>query len=152
MLNRNLAKLWLPVLILAIALSASAQQPASAPPKLRGLDDLADRAMKEWKVPGVAIAVVQDGKVVYAKGYGYRDMENKLPVTTETQFAIGSIHKSFPAFAFCVLKDEGKVDWDQPVREYLPEFQMNDPVASERATARDLFSHRTGLPRHDLVW
>ena len=152
MLNRNLAKLWLPVLILAIALSASAQQPASAPPKLQGLDDLADRAMKEWKVPGVAIAVVQDGKVVYAKGYGYRDLENKLPVTTETQFAIGSITKSFTALAFAILKDEGKVDWDQPVREYLPEFQMNDPVASERATARDLFSHRTGLPRHDLVW
>jgi CubicO group peptidase (beta-lactamase class C family) len=108
--------------------------------------------MKEWKVPGVAIAVVQDGKVVYAKGYGYRDLENKLPVTTETQFAIGSITKSFTALAFAILKDEGKVDWDQPVREYLPEFQMNDPVASERATARDLFSHRTGLPRHDLVW
>ena len=136
------------------AKSGSLQAPTQNSPvdKLRGLDDLADRAMKEWKVPGVAIAVVQDGKVVYAKGYGYRDLENKLPVTTETQFAIGSITKSFTALAFAILKDEGKVDWDQPVREYLPEFQMNDPVASERATARDLFSHRTGLPRHDLVW
>src|SRR5262249_52447904 len=120
--------------------------------KLPGLDALADQAMKEWKVPGVAIAVVQDGKAIFVKGYGYRDMENKLPVTTETQFPIGSITKSFTALAFAILKDEGKVDWDEPVRTYLPQFQLNDPVASERATPRDLFSHRTGLPRHDLVW
>jgi len=120
--------------------------------KLQGLDDLAAGAMKQWKVPGVAIAVVQDGKVVYAKGYGYRDLEQKLPVTTATLFPIGSITKSFTALTFAILKNEGKVDWDQPVRGYLPEFQMHDPVATEQATPRDLFSHRTGLPRHDLVW
>jgi CubicO group peptidase (beta-lactamase class C family) len=120
--------------------------------KLEGLDALADQAMKEWKVPGMAIAVVQDGKVIYAKGYGYRDVENKLPVSTETQFPIGSITKSFTSLAFAILKDEGKVDWDEPIRTYLPQFQMSDPVATERATARDLFSHRTGLPRHDLAW
>ena len=108
--------------------------------------------MKEWKVPGVAIAVVQDGKVIYAKGYGYRDLENKLPITTETLFPIGSITKSFTSLAFAILKDEGKVDWDEPVRTYLPQFQLNDPVATANATARDLFSHRTGLPRHDLAW
>jgi CubicO group peptidase (beta-lactamase class C family) len=120
--------------------------------KLEGLDALADQAMKEWKVPGMAIAVVQDGKVIYAKGYGYRDVENKLPVSTETQFPIGSITKSFTSLAFAILKDEGKVDWDEPIRTYLPQFQMSDPVATESATARDLFSHRTGLPRHDLAW
>ncbi len=134
------------------------QKPAATPAvttpaaKLQGLDGLADQAMKEWKVPGVAIAVVQDGKVIYAKGYGYRDVEKKLPVTTGTLFPIGSITKSFTALTFAILKDEGKADWDQPVRKYLPEFEMNDVVASERATPRDLFSHRTGLPRHDLVW
>ena len=120
--------------------------------KLQGLDELAADAMKQWKVPGVAIAVVQDGKVIYAQGYGYRDLEQKLPVTTTTLFPIGSITKSFTALTFAILKNEGKVDWDKPVRSYLPEFQMNDPVASEQATPRDLFSHRTGLPRHDLVW
>lgn len=132
----------------------STPAPAAASPaaKLEGLDDLAAQAMKEWKVPGVALAVVQDGKVIYAKGYGYRDLENKLPVTTATLFPIGSITKSFTALTFGILKNEGKVDWDQPVRTYLPEFQMYDPVASEQATPRDLFSHRTGLPRHDLVW
>jgi CubicO group peptidase (beta-lactamase class C family) len=133
----------------AASAPASAGTPAA---KLQGLDDLADQAMKQWKVPGVAIAVVQDGKVIYAKGYGYRDLEQKLPVTTATLFPIGSITKSFTALTFAILKNEGKVDWDKPVRSYLPEFQMNDPVASEQATPRDLFSHRTGLPRHDLVW
>lgn len=120
--------------------------------KLRGLDDLVATAMQEWKVPGVALAVVQDGKVIYAKGYGYRDVEKKLPVTAETLFAIGSITKSFTSLTFATLNDEGKVDWDKPVREVLPEFAMYDAVASERTTPRDLFSHRTGLPRHDLVW
>jgi len=133
----------------AVAANASTATPAA---KLQGLDELASQAMKEWKVPGVAVAVVQDGKVIYAKGYGYRDLEQKLPVTTGTLFPIGSITKSFTALTFAILKDEGKVDWDKPVRVYLPEFQMNDRVATEEATPRDLFSHRTGLPRHDLVW
>ena len=130
----------------------STASPASPAAKLQGLDDLAASAMKQWKIPGVAIAVVQDGKVIYAKGYGYRNLEQKLPVTTATLFPIGSITKSFTALTFAILKNEGKVDWDKPVRSYLPEFQMNDPVTSEQATPRDLFSHRTGLPRHDLVW
>lgn len=106
--------------------------------KLQGLDDLAAQAMTQWKVPGVALAVVRDGKVIYAKGYGYRDLENKLPVTTATLFPIGSITKSFTALTFAILKNEGKVEWDKPVRSYLPEFQMYDPVASEQATPRDL--------------
>jgi CubicO group peptidase (beta-lactamase class C family) len=135
-----------------ISLAQQPSPPGSSAAKLQGLDTLADQAMKEWKVPGVAIAVVQDSKVIYAKGYGYRDVEKKLPVTTGTIFPIGSITKSFTALTFAILMDEGKVDWDQPVRNYLPEFELNDVVASERATPRDLFSHRTGLPRHDLVW
>ena len=132
--------------------ASPAARAASAAAKLEGLDDLAAQAMKEWKVPGVALAVVEDGKVIYAKGYGCRDLENKLPVTTATLFPIGSITKSFTALTFGILKNEGKVDWDKPVRTYLPEFQMYDPVSSEQATPRDLFSHRTGLPRHDLLW
>lgn len=133
----------------ASATAAAAVDPAA---KLQGLDGLAEQAMKQWKVPGLAIAVVKDGKVIYAKGYGYRDVEQKLPVDTGTLFAIGSITKSFTALTFGILNDEGKVEWDQPVRNYLPEFQMNDAVATDNATPRDLFSHRTGLPRHDLVW
>src|SRR5690349_721118 len=134
------------------AATTAVTAPASPAAKLQAIDELADRAMKEWKVPGVALAVVQDGKVIYAKGYGFRDVEQKLPVNTSTLFPIGSITKSFTSLSFAILKDEGKVDWDKPVRDYLPEFQMYDPIVTERATPRDLFAHRTGLPRHDLVW
>jgi CubicO group peptidase (beta-lactamase class C family) len=134
------------------AAPAAASAPAEPATKLGGLDDLAAQAMQQWKVPGLALGVVKDGKLIYAKGYGFRDLEHKLPVDTDTLFAIGSISKSFTSLAFAMLNDEGKVDWDKPVRDYLPEFQLYDPVASERATPRDLFSHRTGLPRHDIVW
>lgn len=153
-------KKLLGLLVLVLCATAStAQKKVAAPPaqvdpasKLQGLDDLAAQAMQEWKVPGLALGIVKDGKVIYAKGYGFRDVEHKLPVNTDTLFPIGSISKSFTSLAFAMLNDEGKVDWDKPVRTYLPEFQLYDPVASERATPRDLFAHRTGLPRHDIVW
>jgi CubicO group peptidase (beta-lactamase class C family) len=90
--------------------------------------------------------------VVYAKGFGFRDVENKVPVTTDTIFAIGSISKSFTSLIFATLNDEGRVEWDKPVRTYLPTFQVDDPIATDHATGRDLLSHRTGLPGHDLVW
>ena len=90
--------------------------------------------------------------MIYAKGFGYRDVEKKLPVTTDTIFAIGSVSKSFTSLIFGTLNDEGKVEWDKPVRTYLPTFQIDDPIATDHATARDLFSHRTGLPGHDLIW
>jgi CubicO group peptidase (beta-lactamase class C family) len=156
---RKLAFLfWLVFLFSTPLLAQNKKRPAatSAPTdpadKLRGLDDLAAKAMDEWKVPGVAIAVVKDGKVIYAKGYGYRDLEKKLPVTPDTLFAIGSITKSFTALTFGMLNDEGKVEWDKPVREMLPELAMSDPFANDHATPRDFFSHRSGLPRHDLLW
>jgi CubicO group peptidase (beta-lactamase class C family) len=121
-------------------------------PTLGDLDTFVDQIVKDWKVPGLAVAVVQDGKVIFAKGYGYRDVDKKLPVTTGTLFAIGSITKSFTVTAMGMLVDEGKLDWDAPVRNYLPGFKLYDPVASERMTPRDLITHRSGLPRHDLVW
>ena len=105
--------------------------------------------MKEWKVPGLAIAIVKDGKVIFAEGFGLRDVKKKLKVTTHTLFAIGSCTKAFTAVAMGVLGDEGKLDWDKPVRNYLPSFKLYDPVASERMTPRDLVTHRSGLPRHD---
>lgn len=120
--------------------------------KLEGLDEFIAETMKTWKVPGLAIAVVQDGEVILAKGYGYRDVEKQLPVTPQTLFAIGSITKSFTVTAVGMLVDEGKLDWDQPVRTYLENFELHDPVATERMTPRDLVTHRSGLPRHDLLW
>jgi CubicO group peptidase (beta-lactamase class C family) len=134
------------------AAEAPPAAPADPAAKLSGLDDLAAKAMTEWKVPGVAIGVVKDGKLIFGKGYGYRDVEQRLPVTPDTLFAIGSITKSFTSLTFSILNDDGKVDWDKPVHEVLPEFVMADPVATDHVTPRDLLSHRTGLPRHDLTW
>jgi CubicO group peptidase (beta-lactamase class C family) len=132
---------------------ARAAVPAgNAADPLAGFDEFVKQVMKDWKVPGVAVAIVKDGKVILAKGYGERDTHKHLPVTPQTLFAIGSISKSFTVTAMGMLVDEGKLDWDKPVRDYIPEFKMYDPVASEHMTPRDLVTHRSGLPRHDALW
>lgn len=108
--------------------------------------------MADWKVPGIGVAVVQDGEVIHAEGYGLRDREKELPVTADTIFAIGSSTKAFAAAAVAAMVDDGKLEWDKPVRNYLPEFKLKDDFASARMTPRDLLCHRSGLPRHDLMW
>jgi CubicO group peptidase (beta-lactamase class C family) len=118
---------------------------------VRELDRLAADVMADWKVPGAALAVVQDGKVALAKAYGQRDVEANLPVTTATQFLICSITKSFTATGMALLHNEGRLDWTKPVRDYMPEFRLHDAVATERVTVRDLLCHQSGLPRHDWV-
>ncbi len=108
--------------------------------------------MKRWEVPGIGVGIVKDGKIVLAEGFGYRNLEQKLPVTPDTLFAIGSASKAFTTMDIGILVDEGKLDWDKPVRAYLPEFALKDEIATERMTVRDLVCHRSGLPRHDLLW
>jgi CubicO group peptidase (beta-lactamase class C family) len=116
------------------------------------LDQLAIDAMADWKVPGAALVVVKDGKVALAKAYGHRDVEAHLPVTPSTHFLIGSITKSFTATAIALLHNEGRLDWTKPVRDYIPEFRLHDPVATDRITVLDLLCHQTGLPRHEWMW
>ena len=116
------------------------------------LDALAAESMAEWKVPGLAIAVVHNGETALLKAYGQRDVEAGLPVTTRTQFTIGSITKTFAATGLAMLVDEGRLDWTKPVRDYLPEFRLHDPIATDRVTVRDLLCHHSGLPRHDWIW
>jgi CubicO group peptidase (beta-lactamase class C family) len=116
------------------------------------LDQLAIDAMADWKVPGAALAVVQDGKVTLVKAYGQRDIDANLPVTPSTQFLTCSITKSFTATAVALLHNEERLDWTKPVRDYIPEFRLYNSVATDRITVRDLLSHQTGLPRHDWVW
>jgi len=139
-------------LLVLVAGGEAAATVASKDAPLEGLDAFITEVMKEWKVPGLAVAVIHDGKLVLARGYGFRDVERKLPVTPHTLFAIGSITKSFTATGLGMLIDEGKLNWDTPVREYLPDFRLQDPVASEHMTPRDLVTHRSGLPRHDALW
>ncbi len=103
-------------------------------------------------VPGAAIAVVRNDEVVFLDGVGKRDVEANQPVTPDTLFPIGSATKAFTTLLLGTLVDQGKLDWDHPVIGYLPEFRLEDPVRTEQITVRDLVTHRSGLPRHDLVW
>ena len=146
-------------IVLAIFLSSiggargvHAAQEVAKPGDLEGLDPFVERTMADWKMPGLALAVIKDGRVIHSRGYGLRDVEKGLPVTSKTLFAIGSISKSFTVTGLAMLADEGKLDWDRPVRDAWPEFRLKDRALAEAVTPRDLLTHRTGLPRHDLVW
>jgi CubicO group peptidase (beta-lactamase class C family) len=143
------------VFLLLICLFMPVQLPvlsSSPPPNLNGLDPFIEQVMKDWYVPGLAVAIVKDGHVVYAKGFGSRDQNKGLKVTTDTLFAIGSCSKAFTATAMGILVDEGKLEWDKPLRDYLPDFKLSDSYASERIRPRDLVTHQSGLPRHDMMW
>ncbi|MBX3147174.1 MAG: serine hydrolase [Gemmatimonadales bacterium] len=129
-----------------------AQRAATHARELAAIDNVVTSMMKEWQVPGLALGIVKDGKVLYLKGYGYRDLEQQLPVTPQTRMAIGSNSKSFTALLMGMLVDQGKLDWDKPVKQYLPDFEMYDDYATRNLTPRDLVSHSSGLPRHDMVW
>ena len=112
------------------------------------------RAMRQFQVPGVAIAVVKDGKVILAKGYGVRGLGEPAPVDERTLFGIASNTKAFTATAIGLLVEEGKLQWDAPVVNYLPWFQMYDPFVTRELTIRDLLVHRSGLGlgAGDLLW
>jgi len=108
--------------------------------------------MARDQIPGVAVGVVERGHLVFARGFGYRDVDNHLPMTSDTLFPLGSCSKAFTATAIALLVDEGRIALDTPVRTYLPDFFLKDPLASATLTTRDLLTHRSGLPRHDLFW
>jgi CubicO group peptidase (beta-lactamase class C family) len=113
---------------------------------------LVRRLMARDQIPGVAVGVVEQGHLVYARGFGYRDVDKHLPVTPDTLFPLGSCSKTFTATAIALLADEGRIALDTPVRTYLADFSLQDPVASATLTPRDLLTHMSGLPRHDFFW
>lgn len=108
--------------------------------------------MKKWNVPGAAVLLIKDGRVIFSEGFGYRDLGKKLPVDPKTIFPIASCTKTFASFTVGQLVDEGKVKWDAPVRDYFPELMMCEDYVTEHLTVRDVLCHRSGLPRHDRVW
>jgi CubicO group peptidase (beta-lactamase class C family) len=108
--------------------------------------------MQHWKIAGLSLAIVKDGEVLTAEGFGLRNVEHNLPVTADTLFPIASCTKAFTATSVGLQVDAGKLEWDKPVRAFMPEFKLADTVATERITPRDLLCHRSGLPRHDLLW
>ena len=138
------------VFLLGVASSVSAQ----APPDVGALDAYFTRALADWEVPGMSVAIVKDGRVVLQKGYGVRERGKPEHVDERTLFAIASNTKAFTAAAVAVLVDQQKVGWDEPVRSYLPRFELQDPLASADLRVRDLLSHRSGLGTFsgDLLW
>ncbi len=120
--------------------------------KLQAIRTFIDSTMSQWHVAGLSVAVVKDNEILMTEGFGYRDFENELPVSSQTLFAIGSSSKAFTAFSVGLLVDEGIIDWDTPIKEYMPDFKMYNDFATQEMTAIDLLSHRCGLPRHDLMW
>jgi CubicO group peptidase (beta-lactamase class C family) len=120
--------------------------------RLAGIDTFINRILKEWSAAGVTVSVVEKNKVILAKGFGYKDYENKVPVTENTLFAIGSCTKAFTSSLLAFPLKDGKLDLDKPVNHYVPELRFIDDELTNNITARDMMSHRTGLPRHDLAW
>ncbi len=124
----------------------------SAPKSLAGFDDYARSVLADWHVPGLALGVMRDGEALYCAGYGLGDLEQVSAATPETIFAIGSITKSFSVAGLAMLADEGRLNWDNPVRDILPDFTLADPIATAHTTPRDMVTHRTGMARHDMLW
>jgi CubicO group peptidase (beta-lactamase class C family) len=138
--------------LLAAALVAGLAYPGSAADPLDGFDDAVTKAMKLHSVPGLGVAIVKDGKVVLAKGYGLRTVGKEDAVTADTLFAIGSVSKSFTAAAAAMYVDAGKLKWDDRIEDHVPAFEMRDRYLTTEIRLRDTLSHRTGLDRHDMVW
>jgi CubicO group peptidase (beta-lactamase class C family) len=139
-------------MLAAIAVIAPTTSRAQAREPYPGLDAYVEAARKTWKVPGVAISIVRNDSVIYARGYGVKDMTKPERVTERTVFAIGSSSKAFTAAGIALLVDEKKVAWDDPAEKHLSGFHLFDPYASRELTIRDLLSHRSGLARGDMLW
>lgn len=129
-------------------------------PKVQGqidvekLEAYLSQAQKDWKIPGIAVGIIKDGKVISSKGYGMLEAGKTDPVTGESLFAIASNTKAFISASIGILVDEGKLNWDDPVRKHLPYFALYDAYASEHTTVRDLLCHRVGLGTYsgDVIW
>lgn len=141
-------------LALTLLLLAAPALARDQPRPLARLDAQVERAMQEFKVPGMAVAVVKDGAVVHLKGYGVRRVGEPVPVDGDTLFGIASNTKAFTCAAISILAEDGRLGWDDPVTKHLPEFQMYDPWVTREVTLRDLVTHRAGLGlgQGDLMW
>ena len=125
---------------------------ANSTAQLAGFEDEVRTILQDGKVPGAAVLLIKNGKVLLSQGFGKRNMTENLDVTPRTLFPIGSSSKAFTSAAIAMLVEEGKLEWDKPIRHYLPTFKLIDPFATERITVRDLLCHRSGLPRHEFQW
>jgi CubicO group peptidase (beta-lactamase class C family) len=141
------------LLLLAGAASLAGQaEPGASAPDLAAFDRYVAQAVRDWRVPGLAIAIVKNDSVVLARGYGVLDLTKPAPVNEHTRFAIGSTTKAMTSAALGMLVDEGKLRWDDRVIDHFPDFRLYDPYVTRELTVRDLLTHRSGLPGTDLLW
>ncbi|MDB5232271.1 MAG: serine hydrolase [Chitinophagaceae bacterium] len=140
--------LWL---LICFVFSAFAQT-MPADKRFNGIETELETILKECKAAGFAVAVIEKNNIVYIHGFGYRDIEKKLPVTANTLFPIGSCTKSFTAAMIGILENAKLVNLDQPVHNYFPTLSFYSDKMNSSITLRDMMSHRTGLPRHDASW
>ncbi|MDE0560484.1 serine hydrolase [Algoriphagus sp. NF] len=143
-------RLLLALLLLSFFTSPSFSQ--KKPDVFKTLDSELEKARVALKTPGFAVAIVQKDQIVYAKGFGYKDVENQVPVTENTLFAIGSSSKAFTSAVLGVLSKDEKIDFDERPGKYIPELRFAEPWMNEQIIVKDLMAHRTGLPRHDFSW
>src|SRR5246127_2940401 len=140
------------VLVLMLFGLAAQAQDTDVTSKLQGFDSYMEQTLKDWNTPGIGVGIVVNDKLVFAKGYGYRDYEKKLPFTPTTLCQIASNSKLFTAVSAGMLVEQGKLTWDKPVRESVPTIQFYNDQLNNNVTLRDMLSHRTGVTRHDLIW
>ncbi|RYY64324.1 MAG: class A beta-lactamase-related serine hydrolase, partial [Chitinophagaceae bacterium] len=131
----------IPFLLTCCTLAASAQQPAFI---RDSLDSYIARGLQDWDLPGLSVVIVKDGQVVLAKGFGVRDIQTKQPVDAHTLFMIASNTKLFTGTALALLDARGKINLNDPIRKYFPEYRLYEPAATQLVTIRDLLSHRIG--------
>ena len=120
--------------------------------RLQGFDQYMEKILNDWNAPGVGVGIVYKDKLVFAKGYGYRDYEKKLPITENTLYQIASNTKLFTATAIGLLAEEGKLEWDKPIKNYVPSIKFFNNELDNTITIRDMLAHRTGISRHDMIW
>jgi CubicO group peptidase (beta-lactamase class C family) len=148
---RLIARALFVVALLGLA-SAALAQDDRVKQRMDGFDGYMEKILKDWNAPGIGVAVVSEDRLVFAKGYGYRDYGKKLPFTPGTMVQIASNTKLFTAVAAGLLVNEGKLTWDRPVREAVPVIQFQSDHLNTNMTLRDMLAHRTGITRHDTIW
>lgn len=120
--------------------------------RLQNLQQFIEDRLTEWQVPGLSVAIIKDGEIILTEGYGVRDITTGAKVDAQTVFAIASVSKAFTTMAMGMLVDEGKLNWDTPVKTYLPDFKLYDTYLTDHLTPRDMVCHRSGVSRHDAIW
>lgn len=151
--SRGFARALLVFLALGFVRALAGETPeGDTAAKLKDFDTWMARTLKDWNVPGIGVGIVVGDKLVFAKGYGYRDYGRKLPFTPKTLYQIASNSKLFTAVAAGLLVEEGKLTWDKPVRDSVPSIHFFNDYLNSTITLRDMLSHRTGITRHDSIW